>query len=129
MKSRRRSHRLDSRGLSSLLSRESLTSLQGAAAVTLLVPNVLAYLFGVEFRAYEKWVGLVVAVVIGFVVTQRPRSVDWTWWVVALLNGLLIYSAAVGLTTMLGVAVDPGGMATMAEGTGGRLPFFHSWYP
>jgi hypothetical protein len=128
MKSRKRS-RVTSHPLSSLLSRESLTSLQGAAAATLLVPNVLAYIFGVEFRVYEKWVGLVVAVVIGFVVTKRPRSADWTWWVVALLNGLLIYSAAVGLTTMLGVAVDPGGMAAMAEGTGGRLPFFHSWYP
>jgi hypothetical protein len=115
-------------GLGALLSKESLTSLQVAAGATLLVPNVLVYLIGPEIRIYEKWVALGVAMLIAAVVTEGPSKKRWTWWVVALLNGLLIYASAVGLTEMLS---PPGYVPSdSAAPDGGRaLPFFHSWYP
>ena len=42
------------RKLDGLFTFESLLSLQGAAAATLLIPNVLQYLFGAGFQPYEK---------------------------------------------------------------------------
>ncbi len=114
-------------GLGSLLSKDSLGSLQVASAATLLVPNVLVYLIGPDIRSYEKWVALGVAMLIALVVTERSPRSRWTWWVVVVLNGLLIYASAVGLTEML----SPRGYAPSdsAAPDGGRLPFFHSWYP
>ena len=116
-------------GLGALLSKESLTSLQVAAAATLLVPNVLVYLLGPEVRVYEKWVALGVAMLIALVVTEGSPKKRWTWWIVALLNGMLIYASAVGLTEMLSPPgyVPPSDSA--APNGGERLPFFHSWYP
>ena len=114
-------------GFGALLSKESLASLQVAAAATLLVPNVLVYLIGPDVRAYEKWIALGVAMLIALVVTEGSPKKRWTWWIVAVLNGLLIYSSAVGLTEILSPAgYVPRGSASQ---NGGRLPFFHSWYP
>lgn len=114
-------------GLGSLLSKDSLGSLQVAAAATLLVPNALVYLIGPEIRTYEKWVALGVAMLIALVVTERSPRSRWTWWIVVLLNGVLIYASAVGLTEML----SPAGYipSDSASPDRGRLPFFHSWYP
>jgi hypothetical protein len=114
-------------GFGALLSKESLASLQVAAAATLLVPNVLVYLIGPDIRIYEKWVALGVAMLISLVVTEGSAKERWTWWIVALLNGLLIYSSAVGLTEIL----SPAGYipSDSAGPDAPRLPFFHSWYP
>jgi hypothetical protein len=114
---------MEPQGLDALFTKESLKSLHVAAAATLLVPNVLVSIVGPSLLGYEKWVALGVAMLIAIVVTERTQRKDWTLGVIIALNGLLIYSAAVGLTEILG-AVSAG------DGTAGeRAGFFHSWYP
>jgi hypothetical protein len=109
--------------LNALFTKESLASLQGAAAATLLVPNVLTYLIGNSFQPYEKWVALVVALLLSAIVAIQVPTKGWVKWIVAILNGFLIFASAVGLTNVLGSATEAG------MRLGGKLPFFHDWYP
>jgi len=107
-----------------LFTKESLASLQGAAAATLLVPNVLTYLIGSSFHPYEKWVGFGIAMLLSLVVAAQAPKKGWVKWVAAILNGFLIYASAVGLTHAMSAPAKLGD----ASG-GGPLGFFHSWYP
>ncbi|HET91472.1 MAG TPA: hypothetical protein ENN99_12165 [Chloroflexi bacterium] len=118
---------MDNRTLSALFTKESLLSLQGAAAATLLVPNVLTYLIGGSFRPYEKWVALGVAVLISLLITRKVPGKGWSKWIVGLLNGLVIFWSAVGMTEMFGYAARQS--LSEAGQVSGKLPFFHSWYP
>lgn len=114
---------MDKDTLNALFTKESLASLQGAAAATLLVPNVLTYLIGNSFQPYEKWVALVVALLLAAIVAVQAPTKSWIKWVVAVLNGFLIFASAVGLTNVLGSATRGG------IGLGERFSFFHTWYP
>ena len=109
--------------LNALFTKESLASLQGAAAATLLVPNVLTYLIGNSFQPYEKWVALAIALLLSAIVAWQAPTKGWVKWVIAVLNGFLIFASAVGLTNVLGSAAR-GGIRL-----GEELPFFHTWYP
>jgi hypothetical protein len=109
--------------LNSLFTKESLVSLQGSAAVTLLVPNVLTYLIGSSFAPYEKWAAFIIALLLAFLVAFQAPDKGVTKWILAVLNGFLIFASAVGLTAALGSGADT--RVAMGE----RLPFFHGWYP
>jgi hypothetical protein len=109
--------------LNSLFTKESLFNLQGAAAATLIVPNVLGYIIGPSFTPYQKWVGLGIAIVMAFYTAAQAPTKDASKWFVAILNGFLIFASAAGLTDALG----GGGKIS----TTGILPphtFFHSWF-
>jgi hypothetical protein len=106
-----------------LFTKESLAGLQGAAAATLLVPNVLTYLIGNDFQPYEKWLGFAIAMVLSAMVALQAPKKGWTKWVAAILNGFLVYASAVGLNS----AMSPPVMRGLAQGA--RPTFFHSWYP
>jgi hypothetical protein len=60
--------------LNSLFSKESLFSLQGAAAATLIVPNVLGYLIGANFYPYEKWVAFGVAMLLALLTAAQRKG-------------------------------------------------------
>ena len=111
---------MNKNALDSLFSKESLLSLQGCAAVTLLVPNVLAYLIGSGFAPYQKWVAFGVAMLLALYVASQAPGKAGVKWVLAVLNGFLIFASAVGLTTVLGSAFP-------AEQPAPRS-FFGSWY-
>ncbi len=118
---------MDKRTLSALFTKESLLSLQGAVAATLLVPNVLTYLIGASFRPYEKWAALGVAVLISLMITREAPGKGGIKWLVGLLNGLVIFWSAVGMAETLGYAARES--LDQAGQVSGELPFFHSWYP
>jgi hypothetical protein len=107
----------------SLFTKESLLSLQGCAAITLLVPNALRYLIGSSFAPYEKWVGFGVAMLLAFIVALQASSKGLLKWIVAVFNGFLIFGAATGLTQIFDSAIGPGFDQRGGEG------FFRSWYP
>ena len=81
---------------------QSLISLQGAAALALLVPNVLGYLIGKKFDKSRKWVSFVVsaglAFLAPFVWTGKIGLIDG---IVAFCNVFLIFASAVGINQML----------------------------
>jgi ABC-type multidrug transport system permease subunit len=92
--------------LDGLFTFESLLSLQGAAAATLLIPNVLRYLFGVGFQPYEKWVAFVIAMGLSLLVAGLAKETTWTKWFVACFNGFLVFASAVGIN-QVAVAAAP----------------------
>jgi hypothetical protein len=108
--------------LNSLFSKESLFSLQGAAAATLIVPNVLGYLIGANFYPYEKWVAFGVAMLLALLTAAQAPSKEAGKWLIAIFNGFLIFASAAGLTDALG----SGARMSVAEGI--TNPFFHSWF-
>jgi hypothetical protein len=108
--------------INALFTQESLLSLQGAALVALIIPNVLTYLIGAPFLPYEKWVGFGIAMILALFIASRSTETGAMKWVIALLNGFLIFAASAGLTDMLGPQ-------TVGAGPGpSGLPFFHSWF-
>jgi len=116
--------------LNSLFTGESLLSLQGAATVVVIVPNVLTFLIGTTFQPYEKWVAFAIAMCLSLMVASQASEKSVTKWALAILNGFFIFASAVGLTEAIGATATPGAGTDMTstEATGG-LPFFHSWYP
>jgi hypothetical protein len=115
---------MDSTKFNSLFSTESLMSLQGAALVTLIIPNVLTYLIGAAFLPYEKWVGFGIAMLLALFIASRSTEAGAMKWTIALLNGFLIFAAAAGLTDMLGGPP----VSTVVPTEPGQIPFFHSWF-
>ena len=55
---------------------------------------------------------------------RQASDRSWIKWLVAILNGFLIFASAVGIST----AASGGGPA-LGEETVGPLPFLHAWYP
>lgn len=91
---------MDGTAFNSFFTMESLMTLQGATAACLLVPNVAAYLIGPACDAYRKWISLVVAFGIAFMTAFFAETPLWSKWVLAFLNGLLIFASAVGINQM-----------------------------
>ncbi|MGD9275623.1 MAG: hypothetical protein PVJ67_00460 [Candidatus Pacearchaeota archaeon] len=85
--------------LDSLFTLQSLLSLQGATAASLVVPNVLGYLFGKKFDDYRKYFSFAISFGLAFMVAVIAK-VDWTGFVVAFFNGFLIFASAVGINKM-----------------------------
>jgi len=106
--------------LNALFTLESLLSLQGAAAAALLIPNVLTYLIGPAFQPYQKWVAFVVAMGLAFLVAALASEKGWTKWVLAALNGFLIFASAVGINQTASAALAKPLTPP---------PFFNSWLP
>jgi general stress protein CsbA len=127
--------------LNALFTMQSLLSLQGSAAAALIVPNVLAYLFGDTFKPYKKWVAFVLAMVLSYLVAILASGVDWTKWILAFFNGFLIFASAVGVNQAASSSTQLGGTPTsptpsVSFGTraasggaeSGGTRFFESWF-
>jgi len=82
-----------------LFTLESLLSLQGAALASLLVPNVLGYVIGKNFDKYRKYISLLIAFGLAFLVASLSK-IGGIGWVVAVFNGFLIFASAVGINQM-----------------------------
>lgn len=110
--------------INSLFTKESLLSLQGAALAAMLIPNVLTSLIGEAFLPFEKWVGFGIAMLFAIYIARQSTDQGVQKWLIAILNGFLIFSAAAGLSDVLG----GGRPVTLAPGFADSIPFFHSWY-
>jgi hypothetical protein len=108
--------------INGLFTLDSLLSLQGAAAAALLVPNVLAYLIGPGFQSYEKWVAFVIAMGLALWTAYRAPKKDSSKWLLAILNGFLIFASAIGVNQAAATA-----SATSAPQPA-QPPFFHNWF-
>lgn len=109
--------------LNSFFTLESIMSLQGATAASLLVPNVFGYLLGPSADKFRKWLALLVAVGLAFITAYLAPTQLWTKWVLAFFNSLLIFSSTVGINQMATTRKVRRGILEI-EKTG----FFISWF-
>ena len=90
----------------------------------MILPNVITYLIGPAFLPFEKWVGFGIAMLFAVYIALQSTDRGVLKWLIAVLNGFLIFSAAAGLTDVLGGARSPSLSPIPPDG----IPFFHSWY-
>jgi hypothetical protein len=83
--------------VNALFTSDSLVSLQGSTAAALLVPNVLVHLVGSSFAPFAKWVAFGIAMSLALLVANRASETGRFKWIVAVLNGFLIFASAVGI--------------------------------
>jgi membrane protein YdbS with pleckstrin-like domain len=123
---------MDGNALNSFFTMESLMTLQGATAACLLVPNVVAYLIGPECDKYRKWISLLVAFGIAFMTAFFAETPIWSKWVLAFLNGLLIFASAVGINQMawrVRISRETRhGSDYLLAGSAQKTAFFGSWF-
>ncbi|MDD5530232.1 MAG: hypothetical protein PHX21_09415 [bacterium] len=94
--------------LDALFTRESLLGLQGAVAASLLVPNIVCYLFGQKADRYRKWLSLIVALGLAFITAHIAPTQSGMKWVLAFFNGLLIFSSAAGMNQISAAGAGKG---------------------
>jgi hypothetical protein len=109
-------------GLDDFFTVESLATFQGATAAIVLVVNTLGYLIGERFDKARKWVAFVLALGLEVVLALAADTSGVGPWVVAALNALLIFAAAMG--------INQGAEHLLGRGDRDRqagLRFFRSW--
>ena len=75
---------------------DTLLTFGGAVAAIWLVPNVLIFVTEGKAQPYAKWIGLAVALGLSML-GAATASGDWTRFVVAFFNGLILFAAAFGI--------------------------------
>ncbi len=88
---------METQPLNALFTLESLASLQGAAAASYLVPNVIGYLAPSLDDSYRKWISFGVAMALAYLTAFMAPAQEWYKWVLAFFNGFLIFASAVGI--------------------------------
>ncbi|MEO8391506.1 MAG: hypothetical protein ABI700_00800 [Chloroflexota bacterium] len=90
--------------LNALFTLESLLSLQGAAAASWLVPNVLGTLIGPRFDRFRLWAAFLIGMGLALLTAAIAKDTSGVKWILALFNGFLIFSSAVGINQGAGAA-------------------------
>ncbi|MEH0819795.1 MULTISPECIES: hypothetical protein [unclassified Micromonospora] len=103
----------------------ALGSLTGASAATLLTANVVGGLLGPAGDKARKWIALGVALALSYLTAAFAADAGAEKWIIAFFNGLIIFSAALGINQL-----PPGNrQATpgrIAQG-GGEPRYIRSW--
>lgn len=115
---------------------ESLTTVGGGSIAITLVTNVLGSLVP-GFDGLRKYVAFVLALALSVGVAANLPDASMSKWILAVLNGFLIYATSVGLNQVGSAAGGGGGgggphpaPAPAGGGggaSGGARPFFRSW--
>jgi len=83
--------------VNALFTGASLVSLQGSVSACLLVPAVIEYLVGHSIPSAKKWIAFVVALGLAYAVAALATGGSPFRWLIALLNGFVIFASAVGI--------------------------------
>jgi len=110
-----------------LMTLQSLATLGGASFATTAVANVSQQVFGFN----PRWLALLVAELVMLGVTaQATGSTAIAPYVIAVINGTIVYSAAVGANTLSGqphphnaTGLGPGGQTNSI-----RRTFWTRWF-
>ncbi|TDC28874.1 hypothetical protein [Micromonospora sp. KC213] len=78
----------------------ALGSLTGASAATLLTANVVGGLIGPSGDKARKWIALGVALLLSYTTAAFATEAGAEKWIIAFFNGLVIFSAALGVNQM-----------------------------
>jgi hypothetical protein len=109
----------------------TLGTFAGATAATVVVGNTLQSVFNLS----AKWLTLVLAEAIVLLVAVFTQTSELSGYFVAVLNGCLVYSSAVGLNTMTSKTPpsEPSSARSVDEAglpprSGVRRSFFSRWW-
>lgn len=84
---------------------ESIFTLTGAASAVYVVCGALQHALGFN----PRWLALLLSLAISLIGTHIAQSAAWTDYLLAVLNGFLIYCTAVGVNTVLATRDGQGG--------------------
>lgn len=84
----------------SLFTLASLTTLQGSALAAVIVPNSLGALIPKITPTQRNWAGFAVAQSCAYATAVAADGAGPGRWLIALLNGFLIFASAFGLTAL-----------------------------
>lgn len=82
----------------------TLFTLSGLVTAVWIITSVIGYLFESQnIQKFKKWIGLILSlafVLLGATLTEEKTMLTW---VVAVVNGFLVYLTAVGINTVVSV--------------------------
>ncbi|HEX6684186.1 MAG TPA: hypothetical protein VF062_15385 [Candidatus Limnocylindrales bacterium] len=113
--------------MNDLFSWAALGSLTGASAATLLATNVIGGLIGPQGDKARKWIAVGIALTLSYITAAFATDAGPEKWVIAFFNGLVIFSAALGINQF------PPGNRRPTQPTPGQLAankeprFIRSW--
>lgn len=109
----------------------TLFSLSGSATAVWIITSVIGYLLQPrDTKQIKKWLGLLLSLALAlFGASQLAERTQLTW-VVAVVNGFLIYLTAVGANAIVGQGDRPGQpfRETGAGGGGASGGFRERWW-
>lgn len=112
----------------------SLLTFSGAVSATLLLPAVLLYLIGEQFRPKAKFVAAAIALGLAYLGALLVPDPAWVKWVVAFFNGLGIFAMALSVNVSAAVIAESRTPAAQAPTTRKaraayetRRRFWRSW--
>jgi len=88
---------MDKTNIDAFFTIQSLLTLQGSTAATLLVPNVLGYLVGKSLDKYRKYISFIISMFLAYLIAIIASTEPWYKWILAFLNGFVIFASAVGI--------------------------------
>lgn len=91
---------------------ETLLALPGAILAVNIITSTVAYLGGAKVQPFLKWVAIVASLGLG-ILTAYLAGGDFTRWIVAVVNSLVVFLAAVGANTTAAALAKPAQYATM----------------
>jgi hypothetical protein len=105
----------------------ALGTVAGASAATLLTANVIGGLLGPDNDKARKWIALGVALLLSYATAAFATDAGGEKWLIAFFNGLVIFSAALGVNQLPSGNRQPT-RATPGQLAQGREPrFVRSW--
>lgn len=118
-------------GPTDLFTLSSFLTLQGGALAAIIVPNGLCY-FATLNKRWLNGIAFAISEIAAYGIASASDGDRWKW-LIAGLNGFVIFSAAMGqnqaASALQGGSVG-GGVVEPAQGvggSGGAKRFFHSW--
>src|SRR5579864_7397366 len=85
----------------------TLFTLGGSATAVWLITSTIGYLFGVkDSQRLKKWLGIVLSLALALVGATQVQDRSILTWIVAIVNGFLIYLTAVGANTNVSSASE-----------------------
>lgn len=93
----------------------TLYTLTGSSTAVWIITSVIGYVLEPkDSKKLKKWLGLALSLVLALLGASQLMERSATTWVVAVINGFLIYLTAVGANT---IVAQGGGEAPPAGGT------------
>ncbi len=111
----------------------TLFTLGGSATAVWIITSVIGYVMDSQSsQKLKKWIGLILSLVLTLLGASLLADPDPLKWVVAVVNGFLVYLTAIGINTVVSPAAPRGGQLPIREtGAGGksnRGRFAERWF-
>jgi len=87
----------------------TLFTLSGSSVAVWIITSVIGDLMGIN-QKFKKWIGLILSLILALLGVTLLEDRPWLTWLVAVVNGFLIYLTAVGVNTVASPPTDSRGL-------------------